>query len=56
MKVIVEKELEKHWGIEDFIEALGPEISKEDKEEALIEFLMEDICAILENAKWSFIE
>lgn len=51
MKIIIEKELEQWWGIEDILGDMK-DASQEDKETAIIELLLEDTSALLHNATW----
>ena len=53
MKVIITKQLEEWWGVDD-LRADYPD--KEDFERAVIELLMEDVQAVLDDAVWEIKE
>ena len=49
MKVIIEKEIEEWWGVDN----LRPDYpDKYDFERAVIDLLMEDVSAVLDGATW----
>jgi hypothetical protein len=43
------------WGISEFIASLG-NVSKADRNSAIVEFLQEDITALIDNAEWEIKE
>lgn len=51
MKVIIEKELEPWWGVDDLLEDMTTATDAE-KEAAIVELLNEDISALLNGASW----
>jgi hypothetical protein len=53
MKVIIEKELDAWWGVEDLLAAM-PEATEEEKQMALMELVNEDVCALLDGASFRF--
>lgn len=55
MKVVITKELEDWWGIDDLIESM-PKATKKEREEAIIELLLEDVASLIEDATWRIIK
>ena len=57
MKIIIEKELEEWWGIDDLRKDYRTEpIGQESFHEAVISLLREDIYALLDGATWTVID
>ena len=50
--IIIEKELEDWWGVEDLLVDM-PNATDDEKRVAVIELLMEDLPAVIDGAKWS---
>lgn len=54
VKVKIEKELEDWWGIDDLLESLGPNATREEREKALFDLVNEDLIACLDGAVWTY--
>ena len=54
MRVIIEKTLGPHVGFEDFERDLV-HLPVEERDALLVEFLMEDVVDLLDNASWQIV-
>lgn len=51
IKIMVEKEMEDWWGIEDLLDSMKG-ATREEKEIEIIRLIQEDVCSFLDGAVW----